>query len=205
MPTGYTAPIKDGIAFEEYVWGCARAFGALIMLRDEASDAPIPEFQPSDYHVNALREANAELARLNAMTPEDAALEEAKERVKARAERLRWQAESDALRTKYEEMLEMVNAWEPPTAEHAGLKTFMASQIQESIRFDCHDYTTGGKIPRRTGKQWLSENIAEVRRAISYNEGERGKELARVKSRNDWVKQLAASVPMPSKLKPETA
>ena len=34
MPTGYTDKIKDGITFKEYAMGCARAFGALITMRD---------------------------------------------------------------------------------------------------------------------------------------------------------------------------
>jgi hypothetical protein len=43
MPTGYTAPIADGMTFEQFALGCARAFGALVTMRDEPSDAPIPE------------------------------------------------------------------------------------------------------------------------------------------------------------------
>ncbi len=63
MPTGYTADIAKGITFQQYAWSCARAFGALVMMRDEPSDAPIPEaFTPSDYHVKALAEARAKLA-----------------------------------------------------------------------------------------------------------------------------------------------
>ena len=47
MPTGYTAPIKDGISFNDFMWGCARAFGALIMMRDDPPGTPIPErFEP---------------------------------------------------------------------------------------------------------------------------------------------------------------
>ena len=73
MPTGYTAAIKDGISFNEYALSCARAFGALIMMRDEPADAPIPdEFKPSDYHFKKIEEAKAELARLRAMSPDEA-------------------------------------------------------------------------------------------------------------------------------------
>ena len=51
MPTGYTSKIKDDITFEQYAMGCARAFDALIDMRDEASDALIPEeLTPSNYH-----------------------------------------------------------------------------------------------------------------------------------------------------------
>jgi len=38
MPTGYTNCIKDGVTFEQFVWKCARAMGALVMMRDEPSN-----------------------------------------------------------------------------------------------------------------------------------------------------------------------
>ena len=43
MPTGYTAGILEGETFEQYALQCAKAFGALVMMRDEPSDAPIPD------------------------------------------------------------------------------------------------------------------------------------------------------------------
>ena len=68
MPTGYTAELMEkGEPFNRFVMRCARAFGALIDLRDAQMDAPIPEkFEPSDYHVKALAKALAELERLDA-------------------------------------------------------------------------------------------------------------------------------------------
>ena len=45
MPTGYTADIQDGkiTTLREYALSCARAFGALIMMRDDPHDAPIAD------------------------------------------------------------------------------------------------------------------------------------------------------------------
>ena len=58
MPTGFTCDIKDGITFERFALNCARAFGALINMRDDSLDAEIPdEIKPSDHHVKALAEA----------------------------------------------------------------------------------------------------------------------------------------------------
>ena len=40
MPTGYTANIVDGEeTFEEYVWRCTRAFGAMMHMRDDSLGA----------------------------------------------------------------------------------------------------------------------------------------------------------------------
>lgn len=57
MPTGYTAGVKDGTVtdFKAFVMQCARAFGALIDMRDDPSDVPIPKsFAPSSYGKNIL-------------------------------------------------------------------------------------------------------------------------------------------------------
>lgn len=45
MPTGYTAAVCDGkiTEFPAFALQCARAFGALITMRDDAMNAPIPE------------------------------------------------------------------------------------------------------------------------------------------------------------------
>ena len=44
MPTGLTRRIEDGdpnYTFEHFVWTCARMFGPLLYMRDEAFDTPI--------------------------------------------------------------------------------------------------------------------------------------------------------------------
>lgn len=54
MPTGYTAAVEDGTIteFDDFAWQCARAFGALIMMRDDPMSAPIPQkFEPTAEHV----------------------------------------------------------------------------------------------------------------------------------------------------------
>jgi hypothetical protein len=59
MPTGYTAKLYDGDQkFQDFAMECARAFGALIEMRDEPMNAKIPEtFEPSEHHVNGLERA----------------------------------------------------------------------------------------------------------------------------------------------------
>lgn len=59
MPTGYTVGIADGkiTTFEQYAMTCARAFGALVMMRDDPFDAPIPEeIKVADYYVTNAKE-----------------------------------------------------------------------------------------------------------------------------------------------------
>ena len=75
MPTGYTLDLYDGkdITFEEFALRCARAFGALISMRDEPIDAPIPErFEPSDYHLKELEKAKKRLKEVKKWNEETA-------------------------------------------------------------------------------------------------------------------------------------
>jgi hypothetical protein len=194
MPTGYTAAIADGIDFNTYAWSCARAMGALIMMRDEPADAPIPErFEPSDYHTKKLEEAHATLAKLETMAKEEAA--QAAElaysvKVQERDNTI-WKAHE--LRRKYETMLAQVKAWVPPTPDHEGFKQFMAEQIIQSISFDC-DISYLKPIQKLSPMEWLASSHAEAMRDISYHEAEHAKEVERANGRSAWVAKLRESL-----------
>lgn len=193
MPTGYTAAIADGIDFKTYAMNCARAFGACISLRDEPAGVEIPEFQPTDYHVKVLAEKRALFAKLQATTPaeaEQAALHDYLDECERRAKRVR---ENAALQAKYEAMLEQVNAYEAPTPEHAEFKKFMASQIEETIRFDC-GRPFRDELKQLSGADWLAARIADAERGIAYHERQHAEEVERVAGRNEWVRTLRASL-----------
>jgi hypothetical protein len=195
MPTGYTAAIKDGISFEKFVWTCARAFGALVNMRDDSMDAPIPqEFTPSPYYAESLARAQAELTRLKAMTTREisaACAADFAQAVKHNGERI---AQANELRDKYAAMLAKVQAWTPPTPEHEGMKTFMADQITGSIRFDCGtDYYTAPE--KQTPEQWHAEQIAAAIKDVRYHEKSLADENQRTAERNAWLAALRESVP----------
>lgn len=135
MPTGYTAKITEGQTFEEFVLQSARAMGALIMMRDDPADAPIPdEFKPSNHHIEGLQRAKERLAVLDAMSPKeakaaaDAAFEKQSKEVAERLARVREE------RAAYDAMLARVREWNPPTPDHVGFKDFMIEQIESSIK-----------------------------------------------------------------------
>lgn len=198
MPTGYTAPIKDGIEFNEFVWNCARAFGALAEMRDDPMDAPIPEFKPSDYHEKAFKEAESNLARFKKMTVAEADKAALKEHEKSYETFERMNRESADLEDKYRSMLAKVFEWTPPSKNHEGMKKFMAEQIQQSIEYDCRVH----EMPEAMrGKEWLKLKIEKAKRDIEYHTKEHAEEVKRANDRNKWVKALASSVPMPKKLK----
>ena len=197
MPTGYTSKLYDGKrqTFAEFTLSCARAFGALVPMRDEPADADIPdEFQPdTQYSDRRLKESRALLVELDALTAA-----EAEARAWADYETqlngfAKAQAERAAMRDRYEAMLEQVEAWEPPTSDHVGLKEFMVQQLRDSIKHDTEGYEQF--MPKRLeAREWVEKQRQGALRTIVYSAGEREKEIERARSRSAWVKSLRESL-----------
>jgi len=195
MPSAYTAPIKDGITFEQFAMNCARAFGALIEMRDMPDGAEIPErFEPSDYHIKALERERAALAELEALSPEQCETRAIAEFEKDEDYRLRALREARALQQKYESMLAMVRDWQPPSDDHQGMKDFMVQQIQDSIKFDCGVEYYETPTERKTGAEWLADSLARVRGSIARHEEGHAAEVARTEGRNEWLRLLRESL-----------
>lgn len=200
MPTGYTATLYEGKpqTFEEFVWSCARAFGALMTMRDDSLDAPIPQaFEPSTYHAEAIDKAERRLMEVDLWTDDEAEVEAERDwndRLKAIRK-----AESDryAIKVRYEAMLARVEAWEAPTAEHVGLKEFMAEQLRRAIDFDTGTRPSsewlGGTV-RLTAAEYRAQQIERAERDIGYHTAEHEKELERTRTRNEWVAALRESL-----------
>lgn len=196
MPTGYTAAVSDGtiVELKDFIWQCARAMGALIMMRDEPGDAPIPEkFDPSSYYKDKFDEAKKELAELLAMAPDDlstAAVADFDERV--RAWRLSQQRELNQ-KTRYRTMLAKVEAWTPPSSDHVGLKEFMLQQLNESIKFDT-GFKPAPEPKPMTGEEWRAERLEELTWEVNYDAKNYAQEVERVNNRNEWLAKLRQSM-----------
>src|SRR5690349_8327887 len=195
MPTGYTAAIADGISFKQYAMSCARAFGALVLMRDDPMSAEIPQsFEPSAYHTAALTKANARLDELNGMTLFEAGEAAEKAWQAAEADRLHYLSKSRELRRKYEAMLDQVKTWKPPTADHEGMAKFMREQIEESMRFDCSEEYYSEPTPKLSATEWLDEEKKKAMHDIEYHGKENVTEVARTNSRNAWIAALRESL-----------
>ncbi len=194
MPTGYTIKIEEGCSFEEYVWCCARAFGALITMRDEPFDAQIPEkFKPSKYHTEALEKANQELIHLDGLSKEQIAEAIEKERQETEAINAQYNCENEKKNTRYKAIREQVEAWQPPSFDHVDMKRFMLEQIDMCYPISKYQRT----IPQSNPETWLEEKKQKANRDIEYHTTELAKEIERTNSRNEWLKQLRQSVPQP--------
>lgn len=193
MPTGYTHKIKEGQSFEDFVIGCARAFGATITMRDEPSDAPIPdEFKPSTYNIERLEKLDKELDAIRTMSDEELD-EKAQKEYDDALKRYNEKIEEDKLYSeKLNEMLQKTEEWEPPTDEHIEMKKFMVSQIKDTINFDLGYEPT--KPTKKTGKELFLERIESINEDIKYNKKEHEKEVERSEGRTEWVRALKESL-----------
>lgn len=196
MPTGYTAAIieGDGTDFPSFALSCARAFGALITMRDDAPDAPIPDsFPVDDYHERARERAVAELLDLAQMTDDECRIAAQQEYVEALARHRELLCKQAEDKRRYEEMLDKALAWNPPTDDHAELKAFMVEQIQQSIRFDT---TYQWPEPqKKSHAEWRADKHEKAERDVEYHEKEHAKAVERADGRSAWVQQLKASLP----------
>lgn len=194
MPTGYTDLIKNDITFPEFAMKCARAFGALVHMRDDSMDAEIPdEIIPSNYHKDEMEKACFKLIEAKKMTLNTAkvlVIKDYNEQVKYHE---KYFSDANALKNKYEAMLKKVIAWQPPTPEHEELKKFMIQQIKDSIDFDCN--TNYSKVPElQSPEKWLDKYVDKCARDLGYHVKEWCAEVERCKEKTEWIRTLKASL-----------
>jgi len=196
MPTGYTSAVVDGsvTTLREFALMTARGMGALITMRDEPHDAPIPmRLEPSTaYHDERLALARARLAELEAM--DEPARNAACDAYNAdiEAQRQRVIAENDQTRNRYNAMLAQVVPWE---GAPEGLKEFMVEQLMKGRDFDCDDEPAKYLPKPKSIPEWYREQLDKAAHDIGYHEEERAKEIARTAQRNAWLAKLHASLP----------
>jgi hypothetical protein len=194
MPTGYTHKIKDGITFNQFAMSCARAMGALVMMRDEPSDAPIPEaFEPSTFHKDKLMQLRDQLGNLRSMSVAEIEKSATADHAKKVAEHAEREKDRADLRAKYVAMLEKVQSWTSPTPAHDGFKSFMNEQITNSIDWDCDGkYDTAPTEVEPA--QWIEHQLARTLHEIEYHTKANLEEIERTVARNAWLKALRDSL-----------
>ncbi|GAA5198753.1 hypothetical protein [Microbacterium jejuense] len=195
MPTGYTAPLHDGedITFAQFVLRCSRAMGAAIMQRDESLDVELAYRTMDSYHEDNVEKARLALNDAYVLTDDEWEARQIEEISKAKAYRAEYVQKRDAMLRRYTAMLSQVRSWTPPTADHEGLKKFMTEQIEESIQFDCGDYTPD--VPERLPvPEYQSREISRLSDRLSREHRYLADEQSRVASQNAWVDALRGSL-----------
>lgn len=199
MPTGYTADITDATTFPQFAMRCARAFGALILMRDDPQDAPIPQrLMVSDYYPKAVADAEARVAELRDMDEAAADRRSQAEFDAEKVSRAQSRAKDAVLLANYNRMLTAVRAWVPPTPDHEGMRDFMIEQLESSIKFDCHTDADREKwepkLIRLDAKTWRALRISDAERALEGARTSLQEEEARMAMRNAWLSALRASL-----------
>jgi hypothetical protein len=202
MPTGYTAPIEDDetYTFEQFIWRCARAFGALVHMRDSPLDAPI-QFDRArafndEHYARDIARHRARLAELAEMTEEQAAALLASERASAEMYNAGSAARDSLQRARYGKMLAAVEAWTPPTPDHAGLKEFMVQQIKDSMP-PPPEKAWRRAVPTQTPREWIDDEIADETKSMQYAEERVAKAKRQAESTATWLAELMRSVGPP--------
>jgi len=201
MPTGYTSKIYEGEeqTGKEFVMTCARAFGALIDMRDESIDTPIPkELKPDKYHSEQLNLAREKLAECAKITLEEAKVfveEEIDQRI---IENQKYHDKNKYLKHRYEKTLGEVEKWMPPTKDHIKLKEYAIEQLKQSIEFDCSnpysEYDTTERYKKETPQEYIESKMNSCLQDIKYHTEKLEAEIESTNKRNLWIKQLRESL-----------
>ncbi len=196
MPTGYTHAVQTGeiTTLNEFAMKCARAMGACIMMRDDPSDAEIPErFEPNtDYHDKAIEEANKVLDALPRMAISNAEELAQNEYDEAVVSRNKYIADKKEHQSRYESMVTKVEAW-TPMGGVTGLKDFMLEQLSSSIDFDCGSYKP--EMPEKLdGAAWMEAKRDKAISDLEYHTKQRQDEITRTEGRNQFLTDLRSSL-----------
>ncbi|KQU96468.1 hypothetical protein ASC68_13905 [Devosia sp. Root105] len=167
--------------------------GALIMMRDEPMDAPLPErFEPSEYSRKELDKAIERLKELKAMSPEQLAAGAAAWNAENDTFKLKQVRENQERRERYDRLIAEAEAWQ---GAPEGLKGFMLDQLRQSRDFDTSDEPLKHCEPTRSPVEWWAEECRKAAWNVEYHSKQDADERRRTDERNAWLAQLRASLP----------
>jgi len=197
MPTGYTAPVVDGEITElkEFVWRCARAFGALVYLRDSPLTNERPEsvtggHDSEKYHVENLDKDQTRLVWWTNASDEEVQAKMDEYNAEAVEENAKYLAKHNAELERLNAMQAKVEAWEPPTEDHKGLKRFMLEQLDISKPKGSAYQQPIYQDPAA----FRAQKIESAERGVEYHTRQLAKERENNSGRGEWVEQLAKSL-----------
>lgn len=188
MPTGYTAKVGEGQSFRDFVINCSRAFGANVMRRDDPLDGSVKTYSVSSYYQERLNDAEQELEQHLQLDKEQY---NSLKRRKLYQEYLDEKREYLELKQSYQNMIDNVWSWTPPTEKHKELKNFMLNQLRMSLRSDCIE-PMEPTVPEI--ENYWEKDLSSIKWNISYYKNRLIEETERVNENNLWNKQLLESL-----------
>ncbi len=177
------------VHFKDFALGCARAFGACVMQRDDPADVK-PKIMPEEsYHTEELKK----LGKFKKPTKAefDSYVIERIADCKETIDKMK------KLQTAYNKKIEEAQDWNPPTPEHEGLKKFMIQQLTDSMQFDCSYYYYESelkKLNNMTYDDYVNEQKKHHKWKIKYHTEYLEKDLNNIRKRNKWIQDLYNSL-----------
>jgi len=105
-----------------------------------------------------------------------------------------YEKEKQLKKDRLEKMLQSAKEWQPPSAEHEGLKKFMIEQLEETIEYDCKmrpvpeiDYDL----------DWVKlkyYKIESLERDVEYYKNKYQERVTHVDKANKWITELYISL-----------
>lgn len=199
---GYTHILEEReVSFNEFVWRCARNFGALIHMRDDGLDAKItlPNGFYDSYSQDHVVEFKNDLEKFQNMSLLDAQKIIDKEYDNQQDLANQEIDIKKLLKTRVEKLLLQVHKWKIPTKEHYLLKKFMVDSLHDVITIDCdlEYYNHILMTPKPSPEDWLKEQVKEAEHSLEYHTKHLEDEKVREESVTKWITDLQESVPLP--------
>lgn len=194
--TGYVHEmVKNDLNFNQFVWCCARAFGALINMREAPTDAPIPEeVTPSSFYANALKDSQKEVKRLNKMTNEQKIRYGERKKKESISSLKKSIKEQEDTNKKINTMIDQVNEWQPKE-EQKSLKDFILQQLKSSLEKTDHLQNELENKEKIDPLELFHLHLSIENNSVQYYEAQVAKEKRNLQETNQWLKNLRESVP----------
>jgi uncharacterized membrane-anchored protein YjiN (DUF445 family) len=209
MPNGYNYKlVEDTQTLEEFILGCAKAFGSCAHQRDEPADMPPRcrgvEPKPKDYNPLQALELELEKTLLKLEDAKQMHLNVAKKLSDASYDKMMKEAtdmvfDRSVLEDRMEFILQKAIEWMPPTDDHDALKEFAIAQIENVMKHDCDSsyyQRILDNIHRQTGLEYRNEQITFAEQDIEYvkEKIERKKKEAETFNGDKWILDLYKSL-----------
>lgn len=201
MPSGYTSNVANGKVTElnDYLLNCAKAFGALVNMRDMPDDTPIPlEILPDTYHEKELVFYKKSLDDLVTMNQSKKIIECAKYNKDGLADAKESNEERAKIKLNYEIMLYKVRKWKDSHLKISGqipikegydeFFKFIEKQLIDSLEWDT-EYPESVFTPLSVD-EWYYEEMDSILRNIKYHDKALKEEIVHTKEKNDWLQGL---------------
>lgn len=187
MPTGYTAPVKDGeiTDLKDFAAMCARGFGAFIHQRDDRTGSKLTYPRPESFYRNMLSEAVGQRVEWEAMSEEERYAKWSQYYLSSVLNNAKYLGKKRAERARYEAMLTQVNTIDVPE-ELENFKTFMVEQLESSIDFDCSEKYMSHMEPLEYSL-WCDEREESTARNVERYEEEANNEYKRFVDRVKFI------------------